>query len=130
MAKGWQAEDSLEVLPVVMSDWNVVGHCKWWLYIQIHFDLRRSFVQRLIASMGVLSENPDLLERVFATKEYNPQGVYGLQLCVDGVWEDIVIDDRLPCDQNNRLVFSRVSVSLECRFSCKLIYKQPLYNNL
>ena len=62
--------------------------------------------------MGALTENPQLMNRVFVDKELNPQGIYGFQLCVDGEWKDIIIDDRLPCDDENKLVFSQASCRL------------------
>lgn len=40
------------------------------------------------------------------TKKPNKEGIYVIAMCVDGLWEDIVIDDHIPCsvyrDQQGR----------------------------
>ena len=58
--------------------------------------------------MAVLTENPYLLDRIFVTKEYNSQGMYILKLCVNGEWQTVVIDDRLPCTPDGRIIFAKV----------------------
>ena len=59
--------------------------------------------------MALIADQSNLLTKIFAIREYNGQGVYGVQLCLDGTWENVTVDDRFPCDEEGRLVFSRVS---------------------
>jgi len=54
----------------------------------------------LLAAMACLSEHKGAIHSIFRTKERNPKGKYRLRL-YDGVkekWENIVIDDFIPCD--------------------------------
>ena len=68
----------------------------------------------MVGSLGALATHQHLLDRLFATKEYNPQGVYGLQLCIYGKWMDVIIDDKLPCYPSNKILFAKV-----CLFCCQ-----------
>lgn len=29
--------------------------------------------------------------------KYNPEGLYVIALCIDGIWSEIIIDDLIPC---------------------------------
>lgn len=51
-----------------------------------------------ISSLG--NRRPDLLLNVFITRTYNPNGLYGVKLCVDGEWKVIGIDDYIPTVYN------------------------------
>ena len=72
--------------------------------------LTTSVLHRLINAMSLIAEKPKLLDRIFVTKEYNPYGFYGLQICVDGEWVDVIVDHKLPCDHNHNLIFAKVSI--------------------
>jgi calpain-15 len=55
----------------------------------------------LLAAMACLSEHKGAIHSIFRTKERNPKGKYRLRL-YDGQkekWENIVIDDYIPCDK-------------------------------
>ena len=51
----------------------------------------------LLAAISSIAMVPYRLERVFLTKKYNPQGIYVVALCINGIWEDVVCDDLFPC---------------------------------
>lgn len=50
---------------------------------------------------------PQLVERLFLTKEYNEEGVYRLRICKNGEWYEVVIDDYFPCFPSGGPLFSR-----------------------
>lgn len=61
----------------------------------------------LISSLSALANYPDLLTRVFL--KVDPAcGIYSLALCVDGFFEEIIIDDYLPCSASKTLLPKKV----------------------
>jgi len=54
-----------------------------------------------------LAERPSLLERLFITKIYNNSGLYELQLCLNGQWTRVIVDDYFPCYPNGKPIFSK-----------------------
>ncbi|CAD8127631.1 unnamed protein product [Paramecium sonneborni] len=47
-----------------------------------------------ISSLG--NRRPDLLLETFVTRTFNPNGLYGVKLCIDGEWKVIGMDDYIP----------------------------------
>eukprot|EP00667_Euglena_gracilis_P001388 EG_transcript_1388 len=60
-----------------------------------------------MGAMSVLASNPRLVEKVLLTKEYNPYGVYQLQLCHNGLWRRLVVDDLFPCTELAMLAYTK-----------------------
>jgi len=56
----------------------------------------------------VLAERKELLEKIILTKKFCKEGAYHVRLCKDGRWKIVLIDDFFPCDQHNRLLYSKV----------------------
>nr|CAD2163731.1 unnamed protein product [Meloidogyne enterolobii] len=55
-----------------------------------------------LSAMAVVSERPDILERLFLSKVYDHYGVYEMRLCVDGLWQNVFVDDFFPCHKRSR----------------------------
>ncbi|KAJ8298501.1 hypothetical protein KUTeg_025032 [Tegillarca granosa] len=60
-----------------------------------------------LSALAVLAYREDLLEKIIVTKSFCPQGAYMVRLCKDGYWKIILIDDLFPCDQYDRLLYSK-----------------------
>jgi len=76
----------------------------------------------LLAAMACLAEHRGAIHSIFRTKERNPKGKYRLRL-YDGVknrWENIVIDDFIPCDE---AAYKRDG-------TCRPLFTQPNGNEL
>ena len=65
-----------------------------------------------LSALAALAEQPSLIHRLFENKSINTIGCYSIWLCIDGEWENIIIDDCFPAvkntnDSNYSLLFSR-----------------------
>ena len=80
----------------------------------------------LLSAMACMAEQKGGIQRLFKSKEYNPQGKYTLEL-FDGAyhngkggWRTLVIDDHIPCDKD----------AWEVKQIAEPIYSQPNGNEL
>ena len=60
-----------------------------------------------LASIASLAENPALIRRLFITQSYNECGFYKLNICKDGEWVQVVVDDYIPWYLNGGPMFTR-----------------------
>ena len=51
----------------------------------------------LTSALACLVEHPHLLHKLFITQNYDHKGVYKVQLCKGGIWQEITLDDYFPC---------------------------------
>ena len=54
-----------------------------------------------------------MIERLFLNQEYNYEGVYKIKLCLGGEWEEILIDDLIPCYPLGGPIFSHNTLKHE-----------------
>ena len=47
--------------------------------------------------LSVLSEKPSRITSLFLTDKQNNLGVYGMRVCKNGEWKEVVVDDYIPC---------------------------------
>ena len=50
----------------------------------------------LMAAISALAEYPERIKRCILSKNINNAGIYCVQICVTGIWEDVIIDDEFP----------------------------------
>ncbi len=55
-----------------------------------------------LCSLSTLAERPYLVKRLFLTKNYNTEGVYGVFLCDTGDWRLVTVDDYFPCSSKRQ----------------------------
>ena len=59
-----------------------------------------------LAAISAIAEHPDRLKRLFLTKTNEGNGLFAVALCLNGVWEEVLLDDYAPCDENGSLAFN------------------------
>ena len=50
-----------------------------------------------LSSISAMCDYPGLIEKIFLTKDYNPNGSYSLLLFIDGEYQIVYLDDYFPC---------------------------------
>jgi calpain-15 len=53
-----------------------------------------------VSALAALAEKPALVEELFLSSNTNEAGVFGIQLCLDGEWKEVVVDSLIPCDKD------------------------------
>ena len=38
-----------------------------------------------------------IIKKMFKTHEFNVEGLYVINICKNGEWQDVVVDDFIPC---------------------------------
>ncbi|KAJ6232421.1 calpain [Anaeramoeba flamelloides] len=61
----------------------------------------------LLSALSVLCSHYGILNNIFITKKYSKYGFYVIQFYVSGKWIPIVIDDYLPYNEDDQLVFAK-----------------------
>lgn len=61
----------------------------------------------LLDALSALAIHPTHVERLFVSTRGSRYGVYTLQLFVGEQWMQITMDDRLPCNENGELLYTR-----------------------
>lgn len=56
-----------------------------------------------LSVLAALSEYPERVKSLFLTDKINQHGIYGIKLCKDGEWIEVVIDDYFPCDSKKSI---------------------------
>jgi hypothetical protein len=59
-----------------------------------------------LCALACIAEFPNLVEDAFSLQQYPDLGIYRVLVCKNGLWQTVVIDDFLPC-QNGAPCFAR-----------------------
>ena len=61
----------------------------------------------LLGALGCVATRPDLLDVIFASTRNKLKGIYTLRFFKRGQWKNVVIDDRIPCDETGTPLYAR-----------------------
>ena len=50
-----------------------------------------------LSVLSVLSEKPQRIRNLFLSDKQNKWGIYGMRICKNGEWKEVVVDDYIPC---------------------------------
>jgi hypothetical protein len=59
-----------------------------------------------LAAVSSIAEHPERLKRLFLSKRNHGNGIYAVAMCLNGVWEEIILDDFAPCVRSGKLAFN------------------------
>ena len=56
-----------------------------------------------LAACSAIAQKSERLERLFLCgKHYNQEGLYAVAICLNGIWEEILLDDLIPCTPHRK----------------------------
>lgn len=61
----------------------------------------------MLNALSQIAEKPELIDRLFITKNYQKNGVYRVKICKNGEWITVTVDDYFPCYPMSGPMFSR-----------------------
>lgn len=61
-----------------------------------------------MSTMISIAPHENILRKIFVNDRYNRAGVYGVMICKDGEWADVIVDDYFPIARNGDLLFGQV----------------------
>ena len=53
-----------------------------------------------LAAISSIALFPHRLERLFLIKNYNKEDIYVIALCINGIWQEVLLDGFIPCVYN------------------------------
>ncbi len=59
----------------------------------------------LLSALAALSENPRYIKDIFDEQAYNPNGIYAVDMRVDGEVREIIVDDYVPVNEFGQPLF-------------------------
>lgn len=54
-----------------------------------------------LASASAIAEHENRIKKLFLSRTITKTGCYCVALCINGIWEDIIVDDFFPCRLNS-----------------------------
>ena len=56
-----------------------------------------------LSTLAAMAETPGRIESLFNTKTVNAAGIYSLNFYINGVRQEVIVDDWIPCDSKSKL---------------------------
>lgn len=54
-----------------------------------------------LSAISAVAEFPKRIARLFVSKKVPKCGAYCVNLCVNGIWQDIIVDDQMPINPDS-----------------------------
>jgi hypothetical protein len=51
----------------------------------------------LFSTIRMLQKSGGIIQKLFKTSEFNAEGLYVIKICKNGEWQDVFVDDFIPC---------------------------------
>ena len=65
-----------------------------------------------LSALASLAQNNERIKRLIRFRRTTETGVYCFSFCINGIWENIVVDDKIPClPDHNKPVFCQSKTS-------------------
>mgnify|MGYP001807228206 CR=1 FL=1 len=64
--------------------------------------------------LSVLAEKQERITKLFITNKVNNWGIYGVRICKNGEWREVVVDDYFSKENQH----SVKHMEMNCGFSC------------
>lgn len=58
-----------------------------------------------LSAIAALAEDPKIIQNIFHDQKYNEEGIYKVTLRVNGLVEEVVVDDNIPVNQYGAPIF-------------------------
>lgn len=55
-----------------------------------------------LSAISAIAENENRIKRIFLQRQVTKSGAYCVALCLNGMWEEVVVDDYFPCHKVNK----------------------------
>ncbi|CAD8113581.1 unnamed protein product [Paramecium sonneborni] len=62
-----------------------------------------------LSSLSALAEIPQQIQKLFRHQDYQQSGLYGIFMCNNGILQEIVVDDHIPCHIQGGPIFSKAN---------------------
>lgn len=64
----------------------------------------------MLSSIAALAENPEIIKTIYHGQEYNKEGIYRIVLSVDGIIQEVVVDDYIPLNEYDTPIFCQPTI--------------------
>lgn len=64
----------------------------------------------LLSAIAALAEDPEIIKIIFHGQEYNREGIYRVFLSLDGIIQEVIVDDFIPLNEFDAPIFCQPTV--------------------
>jgi len=55
-----------------------------------------------LSAIAAVAENENRIKKLFLSRKVNNEGCYCVALCINGMWEEVILDDQFPVHANSK----------------------------